>query len=114
MLFRSVLEGLHVDKARMRANLDSLGGFLLSERVMFVLSEKLGKQTAHELVYQASMKGIEGGMTFERALMENPQVSKALSPAELRDALDPAAYLGHAQQIVDRVLQEQARTGWLD
>lgn len=113
-MMKYVLEGLHVDKKRMRANLDSLGGFLLSERVMFVLSEKLGKQTAHELVYQASMRGIEGGMTFERALMENPQVSKALSPAELRDALDPAAYLGHAPQIVDRVLQEQARTGWLN
>ena len=34
----------------MRSNLDLLGGFLLSERVMFELSEKLGKQTAHDMV----------------------------------------------------------------
>ena len=34
----------------MRSNLDLLGGFLLSERVMFELSEKLGKQIAYDLV----------------------------------------------------------------
>lgn len=109
-----VLEGLHVDAKRMRSNLDCLGGFLLSERVMFVLSEKVGKQTAHELVYQTSMKGIETGITFERALMDNPEVSQALSPAELQAALDPSTYLGHAPQIVDRVLREQAAAGWMD
>ena len=56
-----VLSGLVVNVDKMRSNLDLLGGFLLSERVMFVLSGKVGKQTAHELVYEASMHGIEHG-----------------------------------------------------
>ena len=71
-----VLSGLHVDAGRMRKNLDLLGGFLLSERVMFVLSEKVGKQTAHDLVYEASMHGIERGISFEQALMQDKRVAR--------------------------------------
>jgi Lyase/Adenylosuccinate lyase C-terminus len=88
-----VLSGLHVDAGRMRKNLDLLGGFLLSERVMFALSEKVGKQTAHDLVYEASMHGIEDGISFEQALMQDPRVARALTPEELRNALDPTTYV---------------------
>src|SRR5688500_9119775 len=49
-MMKYVLEGLDVDVKQMRENLDRLGGFLLSERVMFVLSDKVGKQTAQDLV----------------------------------------------------------------
>ena len=112
-IMKYVLEGLHVDAAQMRENLDQLGGFLLSERVMFVLSGKLGKQTAHELVYEASMHGIENGVSFERSLMENKKVRDALSADELRAALDPTTYVGLAPQIVDRVLAQQRKNGWL-
>lgn len=109
-----VLSGLTVDAPRMRRNLDLLGGFLLSERVMFALSEKVGKQTAHDLVYEASMRGIEGGVGFEEALLQDGRVREALSADALRAALDPAAYLGHAPQIVERVLAETRAGGWLD
>jgi adenylosuccinate lyase len=109
-----VLTGLVVNVDKMRSNLDLLGGFLLSERVMFVLSGKLGKQTAHELVYEVSMHGIETGITFEKALMENKQVREALSERELRAALDPTTYVGHAPQIVDEVLAQAKASGWLD
>jgi adenylosuccinate lyase len=106
-MMKYVLEGLDVDAGQMRENLDKLGGFLLSERVMFVLSDKVGKQTAHELVYEASMHGLENGVTFERALMENQRVRNALSADELREALDPTTYIGHAPEIVERVVRQQ-------
>jgi adenylosuccinate lyase len=109
-MMKYVLEGLDVDIEQMRENLDRLGGFLLSERVMFALSGKVGKQTAHEVVYEASMHGIENGVTFERALMENRRVRDALTADELRAALDPTTYTGHAPQIVERVVKEQ---GWI-
>jgi len=109
-----VLSGLHVDAGRMRKNLDLLGGFLLSERVMFVLSEKVGKQTAHDLVYEASMHGIERGISFEQALMQDKRVARALTPEDLRKALDPTTYVGLAPQIVDQVLAETRASGWLD
>jgi adenylosuccinate lyase len=109
-----VLGGLTVDAPRMRRNLDALGGFLLSERVMFALSEKVGKQTAHDLVYEASMHGIEHGVSFEQALMLDQRVAAALPPAELRKVLDPTTYVGLAPQIVDKVLAEVKASGWLD
>jgi adenylosuccinate lyase len=58
------------------------------------------------------MHGIENGITFERSLMENDRVRNALTADELKAALDPAKYLGHAETIVDRVLKEQ-NAGWL-
>jgi len=64
-----VITGLVVNVDKMRSNLDLLGGFLLSERVMFALSGKVGKQTAHELVYEISMHGLEKGIAFDKALM---------------------------------------------
>jgi adenylosuccinate lyase len=108
-----VLSGLVVNVERMRKNLDLLGGFLLSERVMFTLSGKIGKQTAHELVYEASMCGLEQGITLEQSLMQNAKVRGALSKEELRMALDPATYVGHASQIVDGVLAQTLADGWL-
>ncbi len=109
-----VLAGLVVNTEKMRHNLDLLGGFLLSERVMFALSEKVGKQTAHDLVYEASMHGFEAGISFEQALMQDKRVAAALTPGELRTALDPTTYVGLAPQIVDQVLAETRASGWLD
>lgn len=109
-----VLSGLIVNVGRMRKNLDLLGGFLLSERVMFALSGRVGKQTAHELVYEAAMHGIERGIGFEQSLMQNARVREALSQDELHAALDPATYIGHAPRIVDNVLAQQKADGWLN
>ena len=108
-----VLGGLEVHADNMRRNLDTLGGFLMSERVMFALADKVGKQSAHELVYEVSMRGIEAGTTFEQALTADPQAQKALGAAELRALLDPTTYVGLAPEIVDRVLAETKAAGWL-
>jgi adenylosuccinate lyase len=108
-----VLAGLEVHADKMRRNLDALGGFLLSERVMFALAGKLGKQTAHELVYDAAMQGHDQGTSFEQALMENPRVGQALSREELDALLDPTTYVGLAPEIVERVLAETRAAGWI-
>lgn len=107
------LSGLTVNASKMRSNLDILGGFLMSERVMFELSEKVGKQTAHELVYEAAMHGIEHGITFEQALMRDERVRSVLSEEGLRAALDPTTYVGIAPAIVDGVLTKVQASGWL-
>lgn len=60
------------------------------------------------------MHGIEQGIGFEQSLMQNARVREALSQDELRAALDPATYVGHAPQIVDNVLAQQKADGWLN
>jgi adenylosuccinate lyase len=113
-MMKYVLSGLEVNVLRMRKNLDLLGGFLLSERVMFALSDRVGKQTAHELVYEAAMHGIENRISFERALMSNEKVRAALTPADLAKALDPTTYSGLAPEIVDSVLAATRASRWLE
>jgi adenylosuccinate lyase len=112
-LGRQVLEHLVVKPARMRENLDRLGGLLLSERVMFFLGEKLGKQTAHEVVYEAAMSAQEQGATLEAALARDPRVTGAATSAELAGLLDPTTYLGLAPELVDRALAQTRAEGWL-
>lgn len=108
-----ILAGLEVHPGKMRSNLDVLGGFLLSERVMFALADRIGKQSAHEMVYEAAMHGIAQGITFEQALMADPRVKQAIGSDELKLLLDPTTYVGHAPAIVERVLAETRAAGWL-
>ncbi len=108
------LGGLIVNKKKMRDNMDLLGGFMLSERVMFVLSDKLGKQTAHELIYEASRKGMEGGTSFRDALFADERIRKVLTEEELAHVLDPTTYVGNAPESVDKALAIVAKSRWLD
>ena len=111
---RHVLEHLVVKPERMRANLDLLGGLLLSERVMFFLAGKLGKQTAHEVVYEAAMHAQEQGGTLEAALARDPRVKGATTSTELAGLLDPTTYVGLAPELVDRALAQTKAEGWLE
>jgi len=108
-----ILDGVEVNPFKMRRNLDVLGGFLLSERVMFALAGPLGKQTAHEVVYGASMRGIAEGITFEQALMESPRVQAAIGTQALEALLDPTTYVGLAPE--NRCARARASThvGWM-
>jgi adenylosuccinate lyase len=80
---------------------------------MFALADKLGKQSAHEAVYEAAMRGYAQNITFEQALMQHPAVEAALGAGELAALLDPTSYVGLAPEIVDRVLAETRAAGWL-
>ena len=101
---RGLVDGLTVDPAAMAANVVGGGGYLFSERVMGALAETVGKQSAHLLVYEASMAGIEAGRSFRKALEAVPAITDILSPADLDELLDPQAAVGQAPEIVDEIL----------
>jgi 3-carboxy-cis,cis-muconate cycloisomerase len=88
------LDGLDVDVARMRENLDATGGLVLSERVAAALAERLGRGTAHELVAAAA-----GAPSFRDALL-----AAGLEADEVDALLDPTTYLGSTGALVDRAL----------
>ena len=99
-----VFAGLEVKEDSMLANLNLLEGYALAERVTYALAKKLGKQTAHELVHHAAMKGIEGGVPFKQALLQDSSISLAIDEAELDTLLDPTTYVGAAPVIVDQAI----------
>ncbi len=99
-----VLAGLHVYPERMGANLGLLGGLLLSERVMLTLGRRIGRQRAHEVVYELCMAAIEQRRPVRELLLADARVAPHLAAAELDALLDPAAYTGLAGWFVDRVV----------
>ena len=100
---RAVVENLAPNLERMQANADLLGGLLLSERVMLALGTKVGKQTAHEVVYEIAMAAHETGAGFRETLATDPRVARHLAREEIEELLDPKRYLGLTGQIVDEV-----------
>ena len=102
----NVLKGLIVKPENMLRNLNMQGGLLLSERIMFALSEKVGKQTAHHLVYELSMKSYEENIPFKTTLTENEVVSSVLSEEQIEDLLDPSQYTGLASEKVEEVIAQ--------
>jgi adenylosuccinate lyase len=98
-----VVRGLRVDAKRMRRNLDALGGLMLSEAVMLELAKTAGRQTAHDVVYECSMKAFEEGRPFADVLAADPRVAKHLTRPRIARLLDPARYTGLAGTFVDRV-----------
>src|SRR6202521_470484 len=99
-----VLTGLQVDERKMRANLDITKGLIVSEAVMMGLGPFLGRQYAHDLVYDICRKVIATGRPLVDLLAENAEITKHLDRAALAKLCDPANYLGEAGAMVDRVL----------
>jgi 3-carboxy-cis,cis-muconate cycloisomerase len=105
LLIRS-LRGLRVNRERMLENLAQLNGLMLSETVMLALGKKVGRQTAHNIVYDCSMRAHENNRPFRETLNEHPLVSPHLTAAEIDQLLDPQQSTGLAGEFVDRVVKE--------
>lgn len=95
--------GLDIREQRMRDNLDLLGGRILSERVMLALGERVGKQTAHELVHEASMHARRDDLDFRDALLADARIRGEFAPGALEALLDPVTYTGLAAHMVELV-----------
>lgn len=99
-----VTEHLTVRAQNMEKNLFVQKGLLLSEAVMMRLSDTLGRQEAHEIVYRICMDVFEHGGTLKEALMQDGEIKGKLSEADIDGMLEPHAYTGLAGVFVDRVL----------
>jgi 3-carboxy-cis,cis-muconate cycloisomerase len=96
----ALLDGLEVRPARMRANLDDTGGTVLAEAVAARLSPYVGRGRAQSLVAGAA----GSGGAFREALLAVPEVETHLGADGVDAALDPKAWLGCADELVDRAL----------
>ena len=101
---RAVVEGLEVDAAAMRRNIDLTGGLVMSEAVMMGLGPYIGRENAHDIVYDLCRDALAQGRPLLDVLVENDEISEHLDRDALAKLLDPANYLGQAGAMVDRVL----------
>ena len=103
---RGLAEGLVVDPARMRRNLDATHGLIVAEAVMMGLAPKLGRAEAHHVVRRASDAALSQGIPLAAALAREPAVTAKLDEAAIARLTDPTNYLGSADRFIDRVLRE--------
>jgi adenylosuccinate lyase len=89
-----IFRGLKLDPARMRANLDLGGGLIMAEAVMLDLGAAIGRQHAHDVVYDAAMEAAVENKSFADLLAADQRVTAHLDPAAIRKLLDPTAYTG--------------------
>jgi len=101
---RFMLGGLIVDGARMSRNLGMTHGLIVAEAVMMGLAPHIGRNEAHDLVYDACSVAIETERPLVDVLLEIPAVAGPLGAEKLRALTDPANYLGAAPVMVDRML----------
>ena len=106
---RFALGGLIVDEKKMAENLDISRGLIVAEAVMMGLAPDLGRQEAHDVVYDACRVANEKGMTLADALSADPRVSARIDRATIDRLTSPRNYLGLAPEMVDRVLASSKR-----
>jgi len=99
-----IAEGLEVDVARMRANLDLTDGLIMAEAVAFALAEKIGKSQAHHLVEAASKRAIAERKHLREVLVGNDEVTAQLGADRMAKLMEPLNYQGASQALIDRLL----------
>ena len=108
ILLNELFSNIQVFPDRMRKNLDLSGGLIMSERVMLELGKKIGRQKAHDAVYEAAQKSVNQARPFTETLAEEPEVVNILNEEQIADLLDPEQYTGLCSYFAE-VFAEKAR-----
>ncbi|HUC09154.1 MAG TPA: hypothetical protein VL985_01870, partial [Stellaceae bacterium] len=104
-----VLRGLRLDPERMRKNLDLGGGLIMAEAVMLNLGAAIGRQHAHDVVYDAAQAAFVENHPFAELLAADRRVSMHLDRKAIAALLDPTAYTGLCAEMA-RDAASRART----
>jgi 3-carboxy-cis,cis-muconate cycloisomerase len=105
-----LVEGLTVRPERMRDNLDRTGGQVVSERIAAVLTPRIGKAAARQLLTTAATTAQRTGLPLPEVLAAAPELAGRLDIEQLVALCDPAGYTGAAGALVDRALRDRPGT----
>ncbi|MEU4896945.1 adenylosuccinate lyase family protein [Streptomyces sp. NPDC044780] len=106
-----MLSGLEVNVARMRRNTHLTGGLIVAEAVMMDIAPVLGRQQAHDVVYEACRTAIETGTTLEAELRAHATLVDQIGAERIGELCDPARYLGSATTMTLDVVRALDREG---
>src|SRR6202158_1542092 len=108
-LMADIVEGMTIDRERMRANLYRSGGVVFSQRVLLALVQKgLSRQDAYRVVQRTALSALDGGPDFKTAIGQTQEVRERLTERELAELFDPAFYLRHLDVTFERLGLEPA------
>jgi 3-carboxy-cis,cis-muconate cycloisomerase len=98
----NLFSGIRLFPERMRQNLDLSGGLIMAEALMLELGHMIGRQRAHDAVYDAAQATATKGGTFREHLAAHPEVSSRLSAERVEALLEPAQYTGMCIPFAER------------
>ena len=102
--FTWLIDGLVVDAARMRRNLDDSHGLVFSQRVLLALVESgLERDEAYRLVQAHAMRAWEDDVDFEALVAADPEIVQRLGPEGVAQAFDLVAVLQHVDVLFERL-----------
>src|SRR5881398_384083 len=102
--FAWLMDGLTIDRERMRANLYRSGGVVFSQRVLLALVQKgMSRQDAYRVVQRAALTALDDGQDFKTIVGQVPEVRERLTAEELAELFDPAYYLRHLDVTFERL-----------
>ena len=103
-----MFDGLRVFPDRMRRNLDLSGGLIMSEALMLELGRRVGRQRAHDAIYDAAQASVVEGKPFIKALSKIQDVQDNMTADQITTLLDPTQYTGASSLMAER-FAKQAR-----
>ena len=100
-----LVNGLVVDEARMRANLDATGGLIYSSAVLLELVESgLSREAAYSITQSAAMETWSSGVPFRETLRKHAaDAGQQLDESRLDEVCRPERYLERLAEVFDRV-----------
>jgi len=104
-LMRDILAGVIVHEDKIAANVEKSASFIGTEALMFALGKKVGKQTAHHILYEISQAAFEQEQPLVDLLLKHPIVSKELTRSQIEQAIDPARHIGLSSTLTERVIK---------
>lgn len=102
-MMSQVMDQMIVHEDNIKRNLDMTNGLIVSERVMLDLGRYIGRQNAHQVIYEDAQKAFNDNIHFLKVLESDERVTKDVDDKTLRDMLDPSKYIGSCVQMVDDV-----------
>ena len=103
---KKIIKDLAINKVQIQNNLDQGAILVSTEALMFLLGNKIGKQCAHELIYNASLLCDNTGKELIDVLLKNPAVNNNFTKDDLKQAVLPENHIGLSGDIIDRLIQK--------
>jgi adenylosuccinate lyase len=99
-----VIDKMIVDPERMKANLDSLGGLVDSQRVLLALTQAgMSREDAYRLVQGHAMAAWRGDGRFVDRLKADPAVTRLIPAENINGLFDTGYHFKHVDTIFHRV-----------